>query len=152
MSCLARPRPGAEGLADPRRGLCLEADVVRERLAVRLSCRARTAGAAAGRLLDVEDGGRIEPYGRRADVWQLAAAASAVAVQPGLRRPGGVANREGEVVVTRVGTRPDPGKLLGESLRGPAAWVPQAHHRAERCSEIEAAACAAPGGHGAERL
>src|SRR5450759_1715305 len=152
MSCLARPRPGAEGLADPRGGLCLEADVVCERLAVRLSCRARTAGAAARRLLDVEDGGRVEPYGRRADVGQLAAAASAVAVQPDLRRPGRVPNCEGEVVVTRVGTRPDPRKRLAESLRSPAARVPQADHRAERCSEVEAAARTAPGGHRAERL
>ncbi len=62
ISCLTRPRPDAQHLADPGSRLGLLTDVERERLSIGLRRRARAARCTARRFLDIEDRGRVQPH------------------------------------------------------------------------------------------
>src|SRR5258708_40128389 len=132
MSCLARPRPGTQHLADARGGLGLLAEIEGEGLAVWLGRRARTAGRAAWRLLDIEDRGPVDPNRRRAHVGTLAAASPAMAIEPHVGRSRGVPDREREVVVSPIRPRADPRGRLADPLRHHPVEIPQTDHRADR--------------------
>src|SRR5438132_351131 len=98
-SCLPRPRPGAIDLADLRARLSLRRVVERERLAIRLPCRADAAVWRARHLFDVKESHGVDPGRRGPHVGKLAAGAA-----EGLdQREVGAVWRESEVVIVLVG-------------------------------------------------
>src|SRR5689334_17322656 len=125
-SCLTRPRPRAVDLADLRCRLTALSHLEGKRLAVRLPRRSDAAVRGARRFFNVEKLVGVQPDGRRAGIRQLTAGAPAVAVHPDVRRARGVTDGERDVVVARVGPRPNP-RDLGDGLRYAGLRVPGLH-------------------------